>query len=74
MLPDFTFVIALAFICCFLLGLLVGFGIKDSENMIIGRLILNTSPGSEHLFEIVFDKDLDEFNRKRQVSFELVKR
>lgn len=74
MLPNFTFVIALAFICCFLFGLLVGFGIKDSENMIIGRLILNTSPGSEHLFEIVFDKDLDEFNRKRQVSFELVKR
>jgi hypothetical protein len=74
LLPDFNLVLILAFICCFLLGLLVGFWIKDSENTVIGRFLMNTDPKAEHMFEIVFDKDLDEFTRKRQVTFELVKR
>ena len=74
MLPDFTFVLILAFICCFLLGLLIGFAVKDSETTIIGKMVMNTEPGAEHFFELVFDKDLDEFNRKSLVSFELIKR
>lgn len=64
----------LAIICAFILGALIGFGLKEMEESVIGTFILDTDPNAPNVFELRFDKDLDEFSKKKYVTFLLKKK
>lgn len=64
----------LAIICAFILGALIGFNLKEMEESVIGTFILDTDPNAPNVFELRFDKDLDEFSKKKYVTFLLKKK
>jgi len=68
-----TFII-LALVCAFILGIMIGYRIKENEVLTVGSFIINTDKGAEHLFEIHFDEDLSSQTRKKIIAFNIEKR